>query len=80
VPPPKAASVPPKSSPLPQSDAVKLDASVRRVAELEGTSLEIAFEHVRAVLSTLREAAGEREFLDVTAQLPDEYEVALRGT
>jgi uncharacterized protein (DUF2267 family) len=59
---------------------MKLDAFVRRVAEREGISLDTAFEHVRAVLSTLREAVGEQEFLDVTAQLPDEYEVALTST
>jgi uncharacterized protein (DUF2267 family) len=57
---------------------MKLDASVRRVAELEGTSPDTAFEHVRAVLSTLREAVGE-ELLDETAQLPADYDVALRS-
>ena len=49
---------------------MKLDAFVRRVAELEGIPVDIAFEHVRAVLTTLRGAVGEREFLDLTAQLP----------
>ncbi len=56
---------------------MKLDAFVRRVAELEGIPVDIAFEHGRAVLTTLRGAVGEREFLDVTAQLPDEYAVPL---
>jgi uncharacterized protein (DUF2267 family) len=32
---------------------------------------------VIAVLATLREAIGEDEFLDVTAQLPEEYLGAL---
>jgi uncharacterized protein (DUF2267 family) len=50
------------------------------VADREGISLDTAFEHVRAVISTLREAVGEQEFLDVTAQLPDEYEVAVRSS
>jgi uncharacterized protein (DUF2267 family) len=63
-----------------QATRMKLDVFVRRVAELEGTSVDTPFAHVRAVLSTLREAVGEREFLDVTAQLPDDHEVALRGT
>jgi uncharacterized protein (DUF2267 family) len=58
---------------------MKLDAFVRRVAEREGISLDTASEHVRAVLSTLRDAVGEQEFLDVTAQLPEEYVVALRA-
>jgi uncharacterized protein (DUF2267 family) len=59
---------------------MKLDDFVRRVAEREGIALDTAFEHVRAVLSTLRDALGEREFLDVTSQLPAEYEIAIRGT
>jgi uncharacterized protein (DUF2267 family) len=53
---------------------MKLDDFVRRVAEREGISLDTAFEHVRAVLSTLRDAVGEQEFLDVTSQLPGEYD------
>jgi uncharacterized protein (DUF2267 family) len=51
---------------------------VRRVAELEGVSNDVARDHVRAVMRTLREAVGE-EFLDVTSQLPDEYLAALSG-
>lgn len=53
---------------------------VRQVADVEGISMDRAFEHVRAVLTTPREAVGEQEFLDVLAQLPDEYAVALRST
>ena len=52
---------------------MKLDAFVRRVAEREGILFDQALEHVRAVLTTLREAVGEQEFLDVTVQLPDDY-------
>jgi uncharacterized protein (DUF2267 family) len=59
---------------------MNLDAFVRRVAEREGIPTDVAFEHVRSVLNTLREAVGEEEFLDVTAQLPDEYRVALSGS
>jgi uncharacterized protein (DUF2267 family) len=55
-----------------------LDAFVRQVAELEGTSVDAAIDHVRAVISTLREAVGEQEFLDVTAQLPDDYVALIR--
>jgi uncharacterized protein (DUF2267 family) len=33
---------------------------------------------VSAVLRTVREAVGEQEFLDVTSQLPAEYEVLVR--
>jgi uncharacterized protein (DUF2267 family) len=54
------------------------DDFVRRVAEQEGISLNRALEHVSAVLRTVREAVGEQEFLDVTAQLPAEYEALVR--
>jgi uncharacterized protein (DUF2267 family) len=46
---------------------------LRRVAEREGASPEEAREHARAVFVTLREAVGDDEFFDVTAELPDEY-------
>ena len=46
---------------------------LRRVAEREGDGAAPAQTHVRAVLSTLREAVGDDEFFDVTVQLPDEY-------
>ena len=52
---------------------MRLDEFVRRVAEREGVDLDEAREHARAVFETLRDAVGEREFLDVTAQLPEEY-------
>jgi uncharacterized protein (DUF2267 family) len=52
---------------------MSLDEFVRRVAEREGVGLEAAFEHARAVIATLREAVGEEEFRDVSAQLPQEY-------
>jgi uncharacterized protein (DUF2267 family) len=57
---------------------MSLDDFVRRVADQEGTSRERALEHVSAVLRTVREAVGEQEFLDVTSQLPAEYEALVR--
>jgi uncharacterized protein (DUF2267 family) len=57
---------------------MRLDDFVRRVAEREGISLARALEHVSAVLRALREAVGEQEFLDVTSQLPAEYEALVR--
>jgi uncharacterized protein (DUF2267 family) len=56
---------------------MRLDDFLERAAELEGTSTDTALDHVRAVLATLREAVDESEFLDVTAQLPDEYTAIL---
>jgi uncharacterized protein (DUF2267 family) len=55
-----------------------LDDFVRRVAEREGISLDRALEHVSAVLRAVREAVDEQEFLDVTSQLPAEYEELVR--
>jgi uncharacterized protein (DUF2267 family) len=56
---------------------MSFDEFVRRVADREDTSPLVARDHVIAVLATLREAIGEDEFLDVTAQLPEEYLGAL---
>jgi uncharacterized protein (DUF2267 family) len=52
---------------------MSLDEFVQRVAEREGVSAAEARDHTRAVLTVLREAAGDDEFFDVTSQLPDEY-------
>ena len=57
---------------------MRLDDFVRRVAEQEGISLARALEHVSAVLRAVREAVGEQEFLDVTSQLPAEYDALVR--
>ncbi|MGZ4461381.1 MAG: DUF2267 domain-containing protein [Gaiellaceae bacterium] len=46
---------------------------VELVAEREGTDIRQAAKDARAVLTTLREAIGQEEFLDVEVQLPDEY-------
>ena len=47
------------------------------VAQLEGVSPAEAHSHVRAVLATLRETVGADEFSDVSAQLPQEFDVVL---
>lgn len=56
---------------------IPLEKFVQRVAERDGASAAEAREHARAVFLTLREAVGDREFYDVTVQLPDEYVAAL---
>jgi uncharacterized protein (DUF2267 family) len=48
------------------------------IADVEGVSDGEATEHARAVLAALREAIGDKEFTDTTAQLPGEYGVLLR--
>ncbi|GLX11004.1 DUF2267 domain-containing protein [Microbispora sp. NBRC 16548] len=50
-----------------------LEEFLRRVAEREGVSLDQAREHAAAVFATLREAITDKEFFDITVQLPDEY-------
>jgi uncharacterized protein (DUF2267 family) len=52
---------------------MSLDEFVRRIAEREAVTPAEAREHARAVFATLREAVGEKEFLDVSAQLPLEF-------
>ena len=51
---------------------MSLDDFLRGIAEREGVTPAGARRHARAV-ATLREAVGEREFLDVSAQRPLEY-------
>ena len=46
---------------------------VLRIAEREGVVPGVALAHARAVFATLREALPEKEFLDITAQLPRDY-------
>lgn len=50
---------------------------VRRVADRAEVPHELAEAGIRAVLATLREAVGDQEFRDATAQLPREYDVLL---
>jgi uncharacterized protein (DUF2267 family) len=50
---------------------------VSRVALREGVSLDDAREPANAVLRTLREAVPSEELVDVTAQLPREFDELL---
>jgi uncharacterized protein (DUF2267 family) len=54
---------------------MSVDEFLQRIADLEGTTPDQAKEHARAVFATLRQTVGEKEFRDVTAQLPKEYAV-----
>jgi uncharacterized protein (DUF2267 family) len=60
----------------PGGDPVKMpvDEFVHRVAEREGELDWLAREHVRAVLTTLREAVTVDEWDDTIAELPKEYD------
>jgi uncharacterized protein (DUF2267 family) len=55
-----------------------LEAFLEAVAKLEDASKAEAAEHARAVLQVVREAVGEQEWQDTTAQLPDEYRTLWR--
>ncbi|MGC9665947.1 DUF2267 domain-containing protein [Planosporangium sp. 12N6] len=57
-----------------QAMPLSLEAFLNHVQAAEGIrSPKEASRHVRAVLAVLREAAGEKEFQDTAAQLPEEY-------
>jgi uncharacterized protein (DUF2267 family) len=61
-----------------QATRMSLDEFAERVAERTGTDpLVEARDHIRAVLATLREAVGDEEFVDVTVQLPHEFDAVL---
>jgi uncharacterized protein (DUF2267 family) len=60
-----------------KATSMSVEAFLERVAEREGVDEDTARDHVRAVLTTLREAVGEKEFLDVTDQLPGTFVSAL---
>lgn len=67
------------SSAGPDAQRMPLREFLRRVAIREGASVDEAglwdqiFEHVRAVFATLAEAVSQKEWFDVTAELPSEY-------
>jgi uncharacterized protein (DUF2267 family) len=52
---------------------MRLETFLERVAEREGVTVDAARDHARAVFATLREVISAEEFLDITAQLPEEY-------
>jgi uncharacterized protein (DUF2267 family) len=56
---------------------MRLDRFLGQIAERAGVDPFEAGEHARAVFATLREAISDKEFYDVTAQLPPEYAVLL---
>jgi uncharacterized protein (DUF2267 family) len=60
-----------------KASRMTVDEFVSRVALREGVSLDEAREHAHAVLRTLREAVPSEEFVDVTAQLPREFDELL---
>jgi uncharacterized protein (DUF2267 family) len=56
-----------------KAQPLSLDAFLSEIARREGVDRSQATEHTRAVLTTLREAVGEDEWHDTTAQLPRDY-------
>jgi uncharacterized protein (DUF2267 family) len=65
----------------PNATPMRIDDFIKRVAQREGGHIDPllqASEHARAVLLTLHDAVGDEEWLDVTAQLPREYDELVR--
>jgi uncharacterized protein (DUF2267 family) len=60
-------------SEAPEARRMSLDEFLRQVAEHEGVSRDEAWEHARAVLTTLRETVADKEFFDLNAQLPADF-------
>jgi uncharacterized protein (DUF2267 family) len=74
-----AAQLPdPAAEPLRGADddphAIPADEFVRRIAAILHEPEQIAREHARAVLTTVREAVTADEWEDTMAELPREYE------
>ena len=57
---------------------LSIDTFLAEIARREGVDRGQATEHASAVLTTLREAVGEKEWDDTTEQLPDEYRALWR--
>jgi uncharacterized protein (DUF2267 family) len=62
-----------------KAEKMPLDEFIARVADRTGVDRDLARDYIRGVLSTLREAVGDQEFFDISAQLPRDYLVALAG-
>jgi uncharacterized protein (DUF2267 family) len=60
-----------------RAEKLSRDEFLARIAQREGVAKGEAREHARAVLATLREAITDKEWRDVVAQLPREYEPLL---
>jgi uncharacterized protein (DUF2267 family) len=56
---------------------MSLEEFVDRVAEREGADHDRAHDHTRAVFLTLKEALPDKDFRDIDAQLPAEYDVLI---
>jgi uncharacterized protein (DUF2267 family) len=56
-----------------------LETFLADIAGREGVDRSAATEHARAVLTRLREAVGEKEWSDTTAQLPEDYATLWRS-
>ena len=56
-----------------QAEDFGLEEFVQRVGVNAGTDTALAWQGVRAVMTTLQDAVSRGEFDDVMAQLPDEY-------
>lgn len=58
---------------------LSLEEFIARVAARAGVDRDLARDYVRGVLATLREIVGEKEFFDMSSQLPRDYLSSLVG-
>ncbi len=61
------------------AEAFPIDEFIRRVAERAGVGPDVAERGVRAVLQTMRNLVGHKEFEDIMSQLPREFGELVRG-
>jgi uncharacterized protein (DUF2267 family) len=62
-----------KAAAGPAAQPIPVERFLARVAERAGVTPAEALVHARAVIATLREAVGDDEFFDMTAELGGEY-------
>jgi uncharacterized protein (DUF2267 family) len=56
-----------------RAQKMPLEEFVRRIAEREGVPVEIARDHARAVMNTVRDAVLAKEWHDISSELPRSY-------
>jgi uncharacterized protein (DUF2267 family) len=64
---------PPLKRHLGPATKMSVDRFLQLIAEREGVPVDQARAHAHAVFTTLREAIQDKEFFDVTVQLPNDY-------
>lgn len=61
------------------AEAFSFDEFIRRVAERAGVDRDVAERGVRAVLQSMHNLVGHKEFEDIMSQLPKEFDALVRA-